>query len=400
MIVDLHAHYPMHLVPGDPGLTLRLLTDARSRHRMADRLRAVLVGVASRFANYRSFTSGPGVTVESMRAGGYGVALSVLYSPFDEADPLRPFGAPPGETYLPTLLRQLELVEERIASRHRGQARIARTPADLDAARRAGELAIVHAIEGGFHLGPDPAPAVAELARRGVAYVTLAHLFFRGVATNANALPFLSDGLYHVLFRQPRVGLTDLGEAALRAMAAHGVLVDVTHMSERSLRDTFALLDEIDPNRTVPVLASHMACRFGSYEYNLDDETIATAAERGGVLGVIACDHFVRTGGHARPPATWEGTLEAVIRQIDHIREVTGSHDHAAIGTDLDGYIKPMLHGLEDASRLSDLEAALVDHYGLAVAEHVTSGNALRMLRRGWGVGGPGNAHRAAFTDH
>src|SRR5205823_1178013 len=112
------------------------------------------------------------------------------------------------------------------------------------------------------------------LASRGVAYVTAAHLFYRSVATNSAALPFLPDWLYHFVFRQPHTGLTDLGEALVRALVREGVLVDVTHMSAASLRDTFDLVDELDPERRVPILASHMACRFGHLEYNLDDTSI------------------------------------------------------------------------------------------------------------------------------
>src|SRR3954452_5374795 len=157
MIADLHAHYPMHLVPGDPGQPLAVFSDLHVRQRILDRTRGLLVGLASRFANYRSFTAGPGVTVETIRAGGVWIARSVLYSPFDEAAALRPFGAPPGPEYVRRIIRQLELVEERITGRHAGRARIVRAPAELDAALEAGELAMLHAIEGGFHLGPDPA---------------------------------------------------------------------------------------------------------------------------------------------------------------------------------------------------------------------------------------------------
>ena len=83
-----------------------------------------------------------------------------------------------------------------------------------------------------------------EFARRGVAYVTLAHLFYRGVAQNAPALPFLPDALYRLVFPQPGdAGLTPLGEAALRAMGEHRVLVDVTHMNDRALEHTFRVLE-------------------------------------------------------------------------------------------------------------------------------------------------------------
>ncbi len=69
----------------------------------------------------------------------------------------------------------------------------------------------MHCIEGGFHLGPDPdavAGEIAHLADRGVFYITLAHLIFRGVAANAPALPMFSDEQYNAIFDQPDEGLS------------------------------------------------------------------------------------------------------------------------------------------------------------------------------------------------
>jgi microsomal dipeptidase-like Zn-dependent dipeptidase len=388
VICDLHAHYPMHLVPdAGPAETLDALTSAHERTALRDRIRARLVGLASRFANYRSFFSGPGVTVSKMRAGDVGVALSVLYSPFDEADLTVRYGAPPRASYFAALLRQLELVESHVTEKHGQTTRVAHDPTELDAALAAGQLAVVHAVEGGFHLGGETKDIdrnVAELARRGVAYVTAAHLFYRSVATNAPALPFLPDRLYRLIFHQPTTGLTDIGEALVRALVHEGVLVDVTHMSASSLRDTFALLDELDPERHVPVLATHMACRFGHLEYNLDDETIARIGQRGGACGAILCDHYARDGLRRDTEDTFAGSVDAICRQIDRVREVTRSDDHAAIGSDLDGYIKPMLSGLEDMTRMKPLAAALHERYGPQTAEAICSGNALRVLRAGW----------------
>ena len=54
MIADLHAHYPMHLVPEERGSPIDAITTARGRRRLRDRIRALLVGLASRFGNYRS----------------------------------------------------------------------------------------------------------------------------------------------------------------------------------------------------------------------------------------------------------------------------------------------------------------------------------------------------------
>lgn len=395
MIVDLHAHYPMHLLPEAPGDPFKLLSEGHEGDRWRDRANQALVRLASRFANYESFSSGPGVTVQRMLEGGVGVCCSVLYSFWDEFDlTLWRYGRPPEPTYFPTLERQIDTVEARIAGHHLGEAVVARTPAELDAAVAAGTLAIVHTVEGGFHVGHDPAAIdrnTTVLARRGVASIAPAHLIHRGVATNAPALPFLPDWLYHVVFRQPHEGLSPLGDALVRAMVREGMLVDITHMSARSMDDTFAILDELDPGRTVPVIASHIACRFGGLEYSETDETIARVAERGGVLGVLFCDHYVRDGLRRRPVRDLAGSVDLLCRHVDRIARVTGGHDTAAIGSDLDGYIKPMLPGLEHMGRLRDLVAALRARYGDDVADRIAGANALRVLRGGW-RGAPGTA--------
>src|SRR5204862_1934042 len=175
-----------------------------------------------------------------------------------------------------------------------------------------------HCVEGGFHLGSTPEEIdrnVAELAARGCFYVTLAHLFYRSVATNVNAIPFLSDRLYDFLFPMPDgVGLTDLGRAAVRSLVARRVLVDTSHMSERCAEETFDLLDELDPGRTVPVLASHTGYRFGNERYNLAPPAIERIADRGGVIGVILSIHQAADGlGY---PRTLDDSLAVVFRHI------------------------------------------------------------------------------------
>jgi microsomal dipeptidase-like Zn-dependent dipeptidase len=388
MIVDLHSHYPMHLVPGGPGDPLDVLASKAARRRLSDRIRARLVGLASRVANYRSFDAGPSVTVEALRAGDVGVALSVLYCAFAELDDRDPFhGTPPEHDYFGELIRQLELVEHEIATDHAGTAAIAHDVAELDALLAEGtRTALVHCVEGGFHLGAttdEVGANIAELARRGVAYVTVAHLLYREVATNAPALPFLSDRAYHFLFRQPDRGLSALGDAAVRAMAQHGVLIDITHMSERSIADVFAILDEIDPHRRVPVIASHMACRLGKLEYNFADATLEAIAARNGVMGMIACEHYATSG--VRPTKSFDDTVEVLCAHLERIRSVTGSIEHAAIGSDLDGFIKPTMKGLETMDGFAQLQAALVARLGPDDARKVCSDNALRVLRAGWG---------------
>jgi microsomal dipeptidase-like Zn-dependent dipeptidase len=158
-------------------------------------------------------------------------------------------------------------------------------------------------------------------------------------------------------------------------------------MSPRSVTDAFALLDEIDPGRRVPLIATHMACRFGKLEYCLDDATVQKVAARGGVLGTILCEHYI-TDGLGMTVSTFEHSVDAVCRHIERIWELTGSHDYAAIGSDLDGYIKPALPGLEHLGRMADFQAALSHRYGAQDAEKICSANALRVLRHAWGTPG------------
>ena len=388
MIADLHAHYAIHLVP-EARRALALSATASGRPLLRDRLRARLIGLLSRFANYESFHSGPRVTIGPMREGGVGVLLSVLISPFDEMDLDRPYGAPPESAYLESLLGQLELVERDLADKHATTAMVVRNAAELDSAKEDGRIAFVHCVEGGFHLGPTPAAvdeSVTRLARLGVAYVTLAHLFWRRVATNANAIPFIPDWLYRLAFPQPDRGLSDLGRAAVEAMVRERVLVDLSHMSPQAREETLTLLDELDPAQAVPVIASHAGCRFGPHEYMFDERALRRIGARGGVVGLIFSEHQLLNGLRRGVPESFGESFEVLCRHIDQIAEITGSHRHAAIGSDLDGFIKPTLAGLGTMADMKRLEAALNERYGENDGELICSGNALRPLRSYWGV--------------
>jgi microsomal dipeptidase-like Zn-dependent dipeptidase len=385
LIVDLHAHYGMHLLPQVDGTTIDLFGTAKGRRRLRDRLRARLIGLASRFANYRSFESGPRVTLPTLREGEVGVALSVVYSFFDELDLDAPYGAPPEARYLPRLMRQLDTVEADISEHHADQAVVVRDRAELDQALADGRVALIHSVEGGFHLGDTPEAvdrAVTKLARRGVGYIILPHLLWRGVATNSPAVPFLPDWLYRVLFHQPKVGLSELGTAAVRAMVRERVLIDLSHMSTLAVADTFELLDELDP---VPVIASHTAFRFGGQEYGVDEETLRRIAARDGVAGLILAQHQLNDGVRRSHTKSFEESIEVIYKHIDRIAEITGSHAYTAIGSDLDGFIKPTMGGLESMADMARLQQALRDRYGEEDAERVCSENALRVLRAGWG---------------
>src|SRR5262245_37796475 len=279
----------MHVVSDAPsGRTVDRMRTVRGRDDLRDKVRALVLSIATRLGNDDSWWSGFRVTVPLIRQGSTRVIFSVLYRPFEEMDLDKRYAAPPAGQYFAGLLEDLERVEADVAAKDPAEIRIAHNGAELDQCLADGAAAVIHCVEGGFHLGDTEAEIdanVAELARRGVAYVTVAHLFFRQVATNANALPFLPDWLYDVVFPQSKgEGLTERGAAVVRALVRHGILVDLSHMRPDAVEETFRLLDEIDPSAQVPVISSHAGYRFGTQEYMHDQGQIEQIKRRDGVI--------------------------------------------------------------------------------------------------------------------
>jgi microsomal dipeptidase-like Zn-dependent dipeptidase len=367
----------MHLLGGveAPRDVLRGMTRVAARDH--GKLRAAVLAIAARLFNARDWDSGWRVTAEQLEAGGVTVVCSALYRPFSEMDLDEPFGAPPESAYYDKLIELMDATERAVESA--GHVMV-RTAADLE--RTDGKIAFVHCVEGGFHLGAEPgevAEHVRELAERGVAYITLAHLFWRQVTTNAPALPFLPDWLYNRLFPQPSEGLTELGVAAIEAMHEHGVLVDISHMTDRAVDETFRLIETLDRGRDpreYPVIASHAGYRFGSQEYMLTDGTISRIAARDGVVGLILAQHQINDGIRRTDTRTLAESLAVLDRHIDAI-----GPDHVAIGSDLDGFIKPTIGGVESAADLKAFSEALRARHPES-ADRILRENALRIIQR------------------
>jgi microsomal dipeptidase-like Zn-dependent dipeptidase len=391
-IADLHCHYPMHLLAeeggGDPYV--QPLREIKKR-RLWHKIRAILVRLAAKRLNFGR--SGKWrVDLDGLAAGDVRLVFSVLYVPEAELGIEEWVSGRPGEDSFKDLIEQLEEVNADLGERKAegGPANlVVRKAAELEGASGDGDgvIRIVHCIEGGFHLGADAAAIdgrVKQLAEAGVGYITLAHLFWRHVATNAPALPNLSDGLYDFLFGQPDdVGLTEIGEAAVRAMYRYGVLVDISHMRLRAIEETLALLAELDDREgrqatEYPVIATHAGYRFGEHSYMLDAETIRAIAGRGGVVGLIMAHHLLNDGLTEDRDGIVQ-TMRSVRLHIGKIHELTGSYENIGIGSDLDGFIKPTVGGIEKARHLQ----RLAEHLGEAYPAHAAAmlhDNALRVL--------------------
>lgn len=390
MFADLHAHYPMRVLTDvDPETTSRLIR-SRGKPTLRDRVRTAILRFANRVGNFPSWDGTYRIDPAKLRAGKVGLALAVHLRPFEEMDLTKPYAAPPDEDYFASLLEDLKTVEEEVAGHDPNTIRLVHDRAELDAAIATGATALVHAVEGGCLLGDSDAEIeanCAELARRGVGYVTVAHLFFRQVATNANALPFLPDPLYAIVFPQRgRDRLTPRGETLVRSLVENRILPDLSHMDPPGIAETLAVMDRIDPERTMPVISTHAGYRFGKQRYMHDRQTLEAIRDRNGVVGLIMAQHQLNDGllPKRQHTETLEESLPIVFSHIDAIAEVTGSHDHIGIGSDLDGFIKPSIGGIEDVSDLSKLEGPLRERYGDEIAEKIMGQNALRVLRALW----------------
>jgi microsomal dipeptidase-like Zn-dependent dipeptidase len=382
VIADLHCHYPMHLLPQDrhphgaaEGWMSRVRNDVQ----------ADLEDLLAPCLNDASWKEGWRVDLDKLEQGGARLVCSVLYWPPAEFDFALKYASPPLPDYYTDLEYQLSCVESDLREQDPDGTRhvIATREADLDDER----IAFIHCVEGGFHLGPD-AEAIDEkirrLAEQGVIYVTLAHLFFRQVASNAPAIPFLPDADYERVFPQaPGIGLTELGRAAVKAMHKHKVLIDISHMRQDAIDDTFALVEQLDEETggdplDFPLIATHIGMRDagpGEQTYNLSAETATRVQARGGLIGLIASQHQL---GSTSDAAESEAVLA---RHLDAITGLGNGHLATAIGSDLDGFIKPTLKGLEQAANLQRLEQ-WIRAAQPADAEAILYGNARRVLGR------------------
>jgi membrane dipeptidase len=358
-LIDLHAHFPLH-TNFPPCVGTDGLVEGKKLEFWAANL---LLNCAS---------GHPRVSLDKLEAGSPGGVGSVLYDPDDEF--FR--DAKPRPQAFANLMAQMDNVEKEIAASN-DAVRVARNSADLKRFFDAGQRFLFHCMEGGFAFGGDPVN-VARAAARGVAYVIVAHLFFRGLATCANAFPFLPDELFDDLNpeQDAATGLTPLGEEIVGEIFRNRMLVDVTHCTDRARADIFRIAKS---NAGCPVISSHTGVRHESnYPLNLPDGAIRQIADTGGVVGVILYPHWLR-----QPAEQIFGAdgFPLVFKTIQHIADVT-NFDHVAIGTDLDGFIQPV-KGCETYAQTPALVSAIQARFPHD-ADKILFGNALRVLSSGW----------------
>ena len=177
-------------------------------------------------------------------------------------------------------------------------------------------------------------------------------------------------------------GLYACAYPLLEALQAAGIALDVTHAADIAF---WQLLEAWDG----PLHASHCNCRsLVPGQRHLSDEMIKALADRGGVIGVVFAEPMLNPDWNFDDPASFSAStaqraMTAVVDHIDHICQLTGSIEHVALGTDLDGGF-----GREwaptDYDTIADLQRFLSilerRGYGPADRDAIAHGNLLRFM--------------------
>lgn len=367
-IVDLHAHPSLKV-----SLFKRMLTGR--------------FGASRAFDPFSVRTDFP-----KLRRGGVDVLLSTVYAPeigiLEECRYLRmlrylmPFTWQKVFERSPfdVTVEMLDVMEQQVqnAGDESGKplAQMAFSVKDLDDILSQDDdrpVAVIHSVEGGHSLG-GKLDNLLHLFDRGVAYLTLAH-FYENEAVHP-CFPYPESVQIMGCFqgdRNPALGLKKLGERVIERMVELGMILDITHCTPPARKRIY----EIIGNR-LPIIASHV----GAYEvnpspYNLQDWEIRRIAGTGGVVAVIFMNYWLM------PHETKRG-LNFIARTIKHLANV-GGIDHVAIGSDFDGFTDPP-DDLKDVSELPKLtQRLLAEGYSREQIVKILGGNALRVLREGWG---------------
>jgi membrane dipeptidase len=271
---------------------------------------------------------------------------------------------------------------------------LARSAHDVERIVGQRKIAAVLTIEGGHQIDDDL--GVLRMYRRmGILSMTMTH--FR----NNHWADSSTDKAEHN-------GLTDFGRQVVREMNRIGMIVDISHVSDKTFYDVLEV-------STKPVIASHSSCFvYSDVPRNMKDDMLRALAKNGGVVGVnfgssflsqkdadelknhVAQQHEMNpnlTGAELDAFAAKEhvqydevhvkvgnATVEDAATCIDHIVKVAGI-DHVGIGSDFDG-IPSVPRGLEDVSKMPNLTAALLKRgYTEKDIRKIMGENFLRVVR-------------------
>ncbi|MBK9166946.1 MAG: dipeptidase [Bryobacterales bacterium] len=271
-------------------------------------------------------------------------------------------------------LEMIDTIRHGIAGRYPKDFALATTADEILAARRQGKIAALIGIEGG-HAIEDNLGLLRNYYALGVRYMTLTH-------ANSNLWADSSGDS-----RKPHNGLSAFGRDAVREMNRLGMMVDVSHVSDKTFRDALEV-------SRAPLLASHSSCRaLSNIPRNMTDEMIVAMAKKGGVIQInFGCEFLSQksadTSSWTNPalrnvtpkPQTVRATLADAVAHIRHVVKIAGI-GAVGIGSDYDG-VGCVPLGLEDNSKYPNLTRALLeDGFTAEEIRKIYGENLIRVMR-------------------
>ncbi len=301
----------------------------------------------------------------------------------------------------PAVKRSLEQIDavRRLTESRPDAMVLATTAADIRAAHKEGKIAALLGMEGG-HMIDASLAVLRDYARLGVRYLTLTH------SLNTTWGDSSSDKPAHH-------GLTDFGKDVVRELNLLGVMVDISHVADKTFEDALAA-------SRAPLLASHSSCRaLTGHVRNMTDDMIRALAAKGGVIQINYLNSYIdeplRLAEAAREPqveairkdmeARYPGEenaekrmnetitavtalqpalpvarWERIVDHIEHAVKVAGA-DHVGLGSDFDGAAMPA--GMEDVARLPKITEELLRRgYTEPEIKGILGENLLRLMER------------------
>jgi membrane dipeptidase len=295
-------------------------------------------------------------------------------------------------------LDQIDAVHENVRKYSKDMT-FCRTAEEVRRAHAQGKIAALIGVEGGHMIGND-IRVLRMFGDLGVRYMTLSHFYNDEWADSSTDKPAHN-------------GLTDFGKDIVRQMNRQGIMVDISHVSDKTFYDALEV-------SKAPLMASHSSCRaLCNHVRDMSDDMIKALAAKGGVIqinyersfidqaykdasdkasgGVVAqfdafkkaCgddqECFTRMATDAEKKLTEEGKLphvswERIIDHIDHVVKLVGP-DHVGLGSDFDGATMP--EGMEDCSKLPKITEALMRKgYKDEDIRKILGGNLLRVMEQ------------------
>jgi len=290
------------------------------------------------------------------------------------------------------------------AARHPDRMMMAFSPADIERAHREHKLAALMGIEGGHSIEND-IHLLRDYYRLGVRYMTLSW-------SNTNEWADSSGDIDDARV-QHHNGLTDFGKQVVLEMNRLGMMVDISHVADKTFWDAIA-------TTKAPVIASHSSARaLVDAPRNMTDDMLRAVTKNGGVVQVNFFNGFIDEDfrkaqiaqakdqaaavqkymddlkGQGKPvnfvevdriEREWAAKiprppLKSLIDHIDHIAKVAGI-DHVGLGSDFDGVSGATPQGIDSAADLPKITQALLDRgYSAEDIKKILGGNLMRVFR-------------------